>query len=362
MQEVSVKGEKFTKTNGGYTDLTWTGAVEYWMVMMIRSIESYGMYTLGDKYFFKNDRGLGMYHRLKALCWAAFALLPMLDLIVPEDWSNPQNSKHKLHDLKFRFPLYWWTVMELYTTVRCIGAISNPKNSFSKVEIASALAMLSFFNGGIGINTSHELLHKNSIFEKVLGYALLMNVNYIHWGEEHLTGHHRNVATPGDPATSRLNETFYQFFPRTLYGSWKSALSIELNRLNMNSQSAWSPIHNRIMWCAMVPMMWAGFILKVTGGGLKAVQYFYIQGFGSATLLELVNYIEHYGLAREKLANGDFEPVNPTHCKYSFVWIILIVEFEYVAWNAPHRLSNSLLYKLQRHSGKQLEPYILSPI
>ena len=163
---------------------------------------------------------------------------------------------------------------------------------------------------------------------------LLWNVNYGHWLDEHLVGHHHHVATPEDPATSRLNESLYAFLPRTLYGSFMSSWNIEKKRLESQGKGM---VHNRIYWGLLLPAVWACVLARRTRNW-KVIPVFYAQGFAASCLLELVNYTEHYGLLRAQTGvdsdgNNKYEPVNPTH-----------------SWNAPHKLSNAVLFKLQRHS------------
>ncbi len=184
---------------------------------------------------------------------------------------------------------------------------------------------------------SHELIHKSSSFEKVLGHSLMLNVNYMHWSNEHLNGHHTHVSTPEDPASARKGQTLYEFLPQTIIGTWKSAWRLEMARLAKQGYDPetykWSPFHNRMLMQAGAPLVWASAIAKLTGGGFEAMKLFYFQGAIAATLLEIINYVEHYGLSREKLDDGTYEPVNPTH-----------------SWNAPQLISNTVLFKLQRHS------------
>jgi alkane 1-monooxygenase len=57
------------------------------------------------------------------------------------------------------------------------------------------------------------------------------------------------------------------------------------------------------------------------------------------SLLEVVNYLEHYGLLRQKLANGRYERCMPRH-----------------SWNSNHVASNVFLYNLERHSDHHANP------
>ena len=55
--------------------------------------------------------------------------------------------------------------------------------------------------------------------------------------------------------------------------------------------------------------------------------------------LTSANYIEHYGLLREKKANGKYERCQPHH-----------------SWNANHIFSNLLTFQLERHSDHHANP------
>ena len=81
--------------------------------------------------------------------------------------------------------------------------------------------------GGIAINTAHELGHKRDSSERWLSRVALAQTGYGHFFIEHNRGHHVRVATPEDPASSRLGESFWAFLPRTVYGSLRSAWGIE---------------------------------------------------------------------------------------------------------------------------------------
>ena len=91
--------------------------------------------------------------------------------------------------------------------------------------------------GGIAINTAHELGHKRKQHEKWLSKVALAQTGYGHFFIEHNRGHHVRVATPEDPASSRLGESFWEFLPRTVVGSLRSALHLEKVRLAARSAS-----------------------------------------------------------------------------------------------------------------------------
>jgi alkane 1-monooxygenase len=139
-----------------------------------------------------------------------------------------------------------------------------------------------------------------------------------------------NVATPKDPASARLGESIYHFLPRTIIGSFQSAWHLEKNSLKQKKHALTSS-HNHFWWIIGVPV--AIELTCAIFGGWSAALFFLLQSLVAILMLEVVNYIEHYGLERKKLINGDYERVSYRH-----------------SWNANHWLSNTLLLHLQRHS------------
>lgn len=190
--------------------------------------------------------------------------------------------------------------------------------------------------GTIGINYSHELMHQKNKFERFLGDALLAMVLYSHFRSEHLLVHHRYVATPRDPVTAHYNEGFHRFYPRVLKQSLKSAFKAEAQML-ARKELPWTNLRNPFF------KYWAlqgGFLLlALVLGGWSGVLLFLVQAGVAIWQLELVNYIEHYGLTRKHLGNGKYEHVQPRH-----------------SWNAAFKASNWLLINLQRHSDHHYKP------
>ena len=190
--------------------------------------------------------------------------------------------------------------------------------------------------GTIGINYSHELMHQKNKIERFWADALLAMVLYSHFRSEHLLVHHRYVATPRDPVTARYNEGFHRFYPRVLRQSLKSAFRAEKAML-ARKDKPWTDLKNPFF------KYWAlqgGFaLLALTLGGWLGLGLFLVQAGVAIWQLELVNYIEHYGLTRKHLGDGKYEHVQPRH-----------------SWNAAHRASNWLLINLQRHSDHHYKP------
>ncbi len=191
-------------------------------------------------------------------------------------------------------------------------------------------------SGTIGINYSHELMHQKDRVERWMADLLLASVLYSHFRSEHLRVHHLYVGTPRDTVTARYNEGFQRFFPRVLLACPRSAWAAEVAMLARRER----PWYHRTnpFWrygALQVGMLLLAFAL----GGAPGLALFAFQAFVAIWQLELVNYIEHYGLTRRHLGNGKYEHVQPRH-----------------SWNAAHRASNWLLINLQRHSDHHFKP------
>ncbi|MFN3825100.1 MAG: alkane 1-monooxygenase [Pseudorhodobacter sp.] len=190
--------------------------------------------------------------------------------------------------------------------------------------------------GTVGINYSHELMHQKSALERWLGDLLLASVLYSHFRSEHLRVHHLYVGTPRDPVTARYNEGFHRFYPRVLVECLQSAWEAERAMLARRGLPVWH--RSNPFW--RYGVLQAGMIaLALTLGGWQGLLLFLWQAGVAVWQLELVNYVEHYGLTRRHLGNGKYEHVLPRH-----------------SWNAAQKASNWLLINLQRHSDHHYKP------
>jgi len=189
---------------------------------------------------------------------------------------------------------------------------------------------------GIAINTAHELGHKTAGHEKWLAKLSLAPVFYGHFFVEHNRGHHVRVSTPEDPASSRFGETFWRFLPRTVLGSLKSAWALEKQRLARYGKSVWNWRNDNLQAWGLSLLLW-GVLLAWLGWAV--LPFLIIQSLFGLQLLEVVNYLEHYGLCRRKKASGRYQRCMPEH-----------------SWNSNRRVTNIFLYQLQRHSDHHAYP------
>ncbi|RUS59720.1 alkane 1-monooxygenase [Pseudorhodobacter sp. E13] len=195
---------------------------------------------------------------------------------------------------------------------------------------------MGIISGTVGINYSHELMHQKSKLERWLGDLLLASVLYSHFRSEHLRVHHLYIGTPRDPVTARYNEGFHRFFPRVLRQSLTSSWKAEKAMLARRNLPVTHPSNPFWRYGALQIAM---LVLAFALGGWVGLVLFIYQAFTAIWQLELVNYIEHYGLTRRHLGDGKYEHVLPRH-----------------SWNADHKASNWLLINLQRHSDHHYKP------
>jgi alkane 1-monooxygenase len=208
------------------------------------------------------------------------------------------------------------------------GGLSTPES----IGLALTTAMVA----GIAINTAHELGHKRASSERWLSKVALAQTGYGHFFVEHNRGHHVRVATPEDPASARLGESFYEFLPRTVAGSLRSALEIEREHLQRDGHGFWSVRNDILNAWLMTLVLFAGLTAAF---GVVVLPYLILQAVVGFCMLEVVNYLEHYGLLRAKREDGRYERCRPEH-----------------SWNSNNVASNVLLYHLQRHSDHHANP------
>lgn len=276
----------------------------------------------------------GMWNYLALLF--AFIILPILDHMIGTDPSNvPEEEVERVAaQYYYRFVVYLWTYLQLALIVWGAYAVASNKLS-GAWDWFGFIVSFSLITGGIGITVAHELGHKKSGVERLYARLLLMTVCYMHFVIEHNRGHHVSVATPEDPATAKRNQNFFSFWARSVFQGYFHAWKLENERLKKKGLSAFS-VRNEMIWFAIVPIVLCLLLTLAfsrNGEYWQVPLFFFGQSVFAFTLLELVNYVEHYGITRKETSPGKYERVNPLH-----------------SWNSSHLLSNFFLFQLQRHS------------
>jgi len=294
-------------------------------------------------------------------------IIPAIDLLTGFDKSNPPDDVIEAleQDKYYRWITYLYLPIQYVAFVAVFAMIAghNPIEWFTDLvgikdwvaDNVSAKLVVDSFDmpwydklaiaisvgciGGIGINTAHELGHKREANERWLSKIALAQSFYGHFYIEHNRGHHVRVATPEDPASSRFGENFYQFWPRTVAGSLKSAWHLEKKRYARKNQHPFR-LGNDVLNAWLMSTVLFGGLIVVFGWGIAP--YLVLQAIVGFSLLEVVNFLEHYGMLRQKVGIGDkqrYERVAPSH-----------------SWNSNDIATNVLLYHLQRHSDHHANP------
>ena len=259
----------------------------------------------------------------------SFLFIPLLELCYKADRSNLSEAQEAIRK---EDPIYDWQLyimvpiqfLLLYTFLQ-----SMQQEGLTLMDKIGRITGMGMLCGVIGINVAHELGHRNTWHEQTMAKMLLLTSLYMHFFIEHNRGHHRNVSTREDPSSARYGEALYTFWFRSVIYAYISAWKLELEKLKKNDRSFLS-IHNEMLLFQLIQL---GFIVGIGAYfGWMVLGYFMLAAIMGFLLLETVNYIEHYGLERDK--KGDtYERVMPHH-----------------SWNSDHIIGRLVLFELSRHS------------
>lgn len=265
------------------------------------------------------------------IIYVGLILLPLLELFLPVSTHN------ETEDVYARKSRVWFFDLLLYVQLPMLYAVIF--YFFWKIPDMTVMERIfSILNVGMlmgisGINVAHELGHRKPLTDRVIARLLLVPALYTHYTLEHNYGHHLMVGTPEDPATARKNESLYAFYFRTITTSYVNAWHIGHKLRKAAGRSVWM---HELIWMHFVQLIylivvwwffgWIGFGMAL-GAALISVLF-----------LEAVNYIEHYGLLRKKMASGRYEPMRDSH-----------------SWNSNHSLGRQILFELPRHADHHFQ-------
>lgn len=190
-----------------------------------------------------------------------------------------------------------------------------------------AWVSLGMFYGAAGVNVAHELVHRmDKPFDRLIGRWLLAFTWDTGFAIEHVHGHHRNLGTEYDPATAKRGEYIVPFVFRSTWGQWWRAKRYEDDRLKRRG-IANTPWTNRFWRGQLMTLVIVAFYVACLGPiGILLSLY---SGFIGKIYLEVVNYIEHYGLVRI--------PGTRVEARHS--------------WDSHRRVSTGFFYNLMLHSN-----------
>lgn len=260
----------------------------------------------------------------------AFVLIPIAETLLPVNDQNldpataESKSKNRFFDilLYFNLPIVFGLVAYFLWSLTTI--------QYSTSELVGLTFSIGIAVGSNGINVAHELGHRSTAWERLLGKILLLPALYMHFYIEHNFGHHLHAATKEDPASAKYNQSVYSFWFTSMVGQYLSAWKIQMELLKRKNRGFLS-FHNDMLWYLLLQLAYLAAVYVLLGP-LAALVAFCI-GFSAALLLETINYIEHYGLSRSKKESGRYERVSEIH-----------------SWNSNHVMGRIMLYELTRHS------------
>lgn len=270
-----------------------------------------------------------------ALPVLAFGLIPALELLLKPDTRNKAPDQEAQDRTNPLFDVVLVALIPVHIATCVLLAMLVRSGHLHGVGVVGGVFAVGVACGVYGINLGHELGHRREKWAKRMAVVALSTSLYAHFIIEHNRGHHARVSTDEDPASSRRGETLYAFWIRSVRDGWLSAWALEAKRLDKKGlrRISW---HNEMLRLTVLQgVLAAGAVAAFGWGGVAWIGAAAI----GALMLETVNYIEHYGLQREKTAAGRYERVRPVH-----------------SWNSDHPIGRALLFELSRHSDHHAHP------
>lgn len=259
----------------------------------------------------------------------AFGLVPVLEAVLPTFAANLSEAQRAE-----RLGQPWYDVLVLAQIPLHLGAIAlfvkvvpEDRAAGDLTSLVGHIAAMGVSCGTLAINVAHELGHRPNATYQRLAQGLLVTTLYGQFFIDHNLGHHKNVATPEDASTARYGEVLYAFWVRSIVGVWRTAWHLK-------------PLLMAVLFTAEVLMLFGFWLLAP-----EALVPFLAAAVMGVLLLETVNYIEHYGLLRQKVSAHRYENAQPVH-----------------SWNSNHPLGRFMLFELTRHSDHHAHPHKPYPV
>lgn len=195
---------------------------------------------------------------------------------------------------------------------------------------------IGLINGILGFTLAHEFIHRRSGFERSIGYVLLLNNFYMHYGLEHIWGHHVYASTKEDPHTAKKGQSFYAYLLWAIAKTFINACKIERKKLQKKG-FAFLSARNAILFFILLQLSLLAAIVFVFGW--PSLGFYLFQSLIAITLLHVVNYLQHYGLQRKESLKGNIERMDEHH-----------------AWHSGNRINQLSLFQLENHAHHHMHP------
>jgi alkane 1-monooxygenase len=260
----------------------------------------------------------------------AFGFVPLLEVLLPVSDRNMTEAEEEAARKDWVYDLMVYSNVPIQLGLLLFYLYGMGFGQLSALEMIGKTLSMGVACGALGINVAHELGHRSTAAERIMSKILLSTSLYMHFIIEHNLGHHKHVSTDEDPASAPKGMHLYAFIPRSVWGGYRSAWHLEAQRLKARGKGFWS-LHNEMIRFSFIQGL--SLVLVFALFGPLALLGFIAASAVGIGLLETVNYIEHYGLRRERKASGRYERVMPHH-----------------SWNSSHPYGRLMLYELTRHS------------
>jgi len=324
------------------------------------------------KYFkYSSFHIMGLFAAAMILLGGSYILLGLLisiaifvggDLILGDDQSTPEFNHPQIltWQLWLAFPLLCFIVFasawqfaetDLFDFGQWVQDqfaidILSDRGESTTTEFFVCIILSGFYTGLIGTITAHELTHRTADPTSLLIGRWMLAFSFdTSFSVEHVYGHHRYVSTLEDPATAPRGRNVYAHILISTFKGNVSAWKIERKRLIKNELAVFS-VHNRLLRGYSMSLILLAAIYWLAG--VSSLILFIAAGLWGKSLLEIVNYMEHYGIVRDPKTK-----VEPRH-----------------SWNSTKRVSSWSMFNLTRHSHHhakasvpfhQLQPMANSP-
>jgi alkane 1-monooxygenase len=264
-----------------------------------------------------------------------FGLIPLLDLLFGEDPDNPPEAA-----LEAMAADPWYRALLFASVAVSWASFAAAAVAASAFDLSApaflALALGTGATSGAALTVGHELGHKGDRAAQLGAKLANALTGYAHFTIEHNRGHHAMVATPEDPASARMGESVWRFALREIPGAARRAWRLERERLARQGLAFWHWRNDLLQGYAISAAVAA---MLIAAFGPRAILFLTIHHPFGWLQLTFANYVEHYGLLRDKRADGRYGPCEPRH-----------------SWNTNHIVSNLALFHLQRHSDHHANP------
>ena len=242
---------------------------------------------------------------------------------------------HQFSAFWYAFPLRLWALFLPTVFALGLNEFAESLDNNDATRVVGVILSTGLLIGTFGFTVAHELLHSRHLKDQYAAWTMTTLVYYGHWNLEHRYHHHKFVSTPLDPATALRGQSFYSYLGQTVGGTFKTAWS---------RGGAGRGQRRVLSYLACSACVTCACVLRA--GVAAGVAYHLVVSALAIMLLEVVQYVEHYGLKRSQTS----EKANPSNAD----------DYEAVgnmhSWNAKNSLTDLILFNLQHHAHHHADP------